>query len=378
MPEDSLDYLEGYAAAKSGDVNHYQAMIDFVAGHDLALADAYAELQTRLEIPNYIDYKVFEIFEYRWDIGNHRLWRPRTPEGRWRWLQFDNDVGWGGFWAQQPAWAFNMLEADLTPSGSLNGHNNETTTFLLRKLVANPDFRRDFLNRFADLINTTLNPSNTIARIDRMASALAPEMSEHTRRWREPASAADWKASVQYLRDYARNRPGYCLRHLRERFNIPGTALIALAVEPPNAGTIGLNTLDLAIPAGGAWSGAYFRGNPIDLEARPKTGYRFAGWTGLLGVETPRVTLLLQGDWAISARFVPDPGASLRAEWAGPGMLRLWLVAAPGTAWMLETSADLAHWTQRQQITADAAGAAATLEDLSQDTSALFYRLRAP
>src|SRR3569832_2073170 len=152
---DQLDYLEGYAAAKTGDTAHYDAMINFIATHDVRTTANYEDVKTRMEVPNYINYKAAEIFYYRWDIGNHRLWRPHTPEGRWRWLQFDNDVGWGGFWAIQPAWNFNMLVADLSTDGSLNGHNTEVTTFLLRNLILNTEFKSDFINRFCDLLYTT-------------------------------------------------------------------------------------------------------------------------------------------------------------------------------------------------------------------------------
>ena len=72
-------------------------MIQLLQTQDVRAPANYAQVQTFMEVPNYLDYKIAEIFNYRWDIGNHRLWRPRTLDGRWRWVQFDNDVGFGGF-----------------------------------------------------------------------------------------------------------------------------------------------------------------------------------------------------------------------------------------------------------------------------------------
>src|SRR5256885_11155541 len=51
-----------------------------------------------------------------------------------------------------PPWAFNMLAYDLEPNGPwtqypLNDHNNPTTTYLLRALMLNNTFKRDFINR---------------------------------------------------------------------------------------------------------------------------------------------------------------------------------------------------------------------------------------
>jgi len=356
---DNLDYLEGYAAAKAGDVTHYDALIRYLADHDLSRPEVYAHAQGQLDVANYIDYKVCEVFSYRWDIGNHRLWRPRTPEGRWRWLQFDNDVGWGGFWAQQPAWQFDMLSAVLTPSGSLHGHNTDTTTFLLRRLIENGDFRRDFINRFADLLNTLFQPAHTIARIDQMAAVLEPEMAEHIRRWRSPSSVATWRANIEYLREYARRRPDAARGHLAQRFGLRATANLTLAVSAPQHGQLQLNTLTLASPAEAPWTGVYFQGHPITLTALARPGYQLAGWDGLFGLTTNRVTLLLQGDLALTARFEPRPEAAPQFQAISPqpgGGLRLRLRGFSGARYWIETATDLQQWQPVVALTADAAG----------------------
>ncbi len=377
--EDAIDYLEGYAAPKAGDTMHYQAMIDFIATHDLADPAHYARVATLMEVPNYIDYKACEIFFYRWDIGNHRLWRPRTPDGRWRWLQFDNDVGWGGFWAEQPAWLFNMLAADLTPDASLHGHNNEVTTFLLRHLVRNAQFRRDFVNRFQDLLNTLFLPSHTQGRIDQMASVLAPEMAEHTRRWRSPASLADWQNNVRYLRMYAVNRPANMREHLRQYFRLDPSCTFTAGVRPPQAGALRLNTLEIREPADQPWSGLYFQRHPVTVRAEPRPGFRFDRWDGLPGVSTNEVTLLLNGDFALAARFAPDPAAQprfTRIRRSGATSVELTVTGPPRGRFQLESSDDLSAWSTRQSLELDDAGSAVIPEPVTTAPRHQFYRLR--
>lgn len=379
-PADDIDYLEGYAAPRAGDLAHYQAMIDFIGTHPLAVATNYAVVQTRMEVADYIDYKVCEIFFYRWDIGNHRLWRPRTPEGRWRWLQFDNDVSWGGFWAEQPAWGFNMLAADLTPSGSLHDHNNETTTFLLRRLMESPEFRRDFINRFQDLLNTLFLPAHTMARVDQMAAALQPEMAEHTRRWRAPGTFTDWLNNIAYLRQYATNRPTWARQQLRDWFGLQAPCRFTVSVQPADAGRIRLNTLELAPPTNTPWSGLYFQGHPVRLAALPKPGWRFAGWDGLFGVRTNALELVLNGDYGISARFEPDPEARPRLVAVTPtqdGRLTLHATARPGMTFALEASDNLDSWAILVPTLAPSPdGSIETSILLSPADPRRFYRLR--
>jgi hypothetical protein len=380
-PEDDIDYLEGYAAPKAGDTAHYDAMLSWLARTDLTGAENFAHLETLMEVSNYIDYKVCEVFFHRWDIGNHRLWRPRTPEGRWRWLQFDNDVGWGGFWAEQPAWEFNMLSAVLTPDGGLHGHANEATTFLLRRLTTSPEFRERFVNRFCDLLNSTFLPSHTKARIDQWHDILAPEMAEHIRRWRSPGSLAEWESNVQYLHDYADRRPEHVRKHLANRFDLGATAVLSLHVDDPEGGFIRVNTLPVAAPPGTPWTGLYFRQHPIQLTAEPASGYRFAGWEGLPGLADHSIRLALQDDTTIGARFVPNQETPLRLEASQPGptgTLRFTISGAPGIACDIEISTDLRNWVKQVSILLDAEGHGTFSWSGTAATRAGFVRLRIP
>lgn len=378
VPLDRLDYLEGYAAPKAGDTAHYEALLAFLAAHDLHDPDAFAEVSTRLDVANYIDYKVCEVFFYRWDIGNHRLWRPRTPEGRWRWLQFDNDVGWGGFWAESPAWEFNMLRAVLTPDGVLHGHNNATTTYLLRRLIESDEFRRDFINRFCDLLNTTFTPAHTLARIQAFAAMLEPEMAEHTRRWRAPASLGEWQTQVRALRDYAERRPAFARFHLQQQFKLRSPAQLTVSVSNPRAGHIRVNTLTLDPPPQSPWTGLYFQGHPLRLTAVSRPGYRFTGWRGLLGVDHPDVTLKLNGDLAIRADFAvaDELRPSLRIVASGlPGRLALDFTGPPRATVRLDASPDLGHWEEVLQLPLDDQGKAAWPIGSAAEAPASFYRL---
>ncbi|HUS37487.1 MAG TPA: CotH kinase family protein [Verrucomicrobiae bacterium] len=371
---DQIDYLEGYAAPKAGDTVHYDAMISYIANNDIRAPAIYEEVKRRMEVASYINYKAAEIFYYRWDIGNHRLWRPRAPEGRWRWLQFDNDVGWGGFWAIQPADQFNMLAADLATDGSLNGHNTEVTTFLLRKLITNTEFKTDFINRFCDLLNSTFVPTNTIARINAHAAVLDREMNEHTLRWRAPSSITEWRNNVQYLRDYANRRPAAIRSHLKSKFILSDTTQVQLSISNPKAGRLRVSTLDITNFPATPWSGTYFKDLPIPFTAIPAPGYKFAGWNGLLGVDTNSVTLQIRGPTTLTALFEPETIA-LNATIANAA-LQISASGLTNQICTLESSTDLQNWQVTGTVTFAADGKA--LQEIAFDPgmSPLFFRLR--
>ncbi|HNQ88205.1 MAG TPA: CotH kinase family protein [Verrucomicrobiota bacterium] len=381
IPVDALDYLEGYAAAKSGDTRHYDAMLQYLAANDPAIPLHYDCAGTLMDVPNYIDYKVCEIFNYRWDIGNHRLWRPRTPEGRWRWLQFDNDVGWGGFWAEQPGWAYDMLSADLSPDGRLHEHNNETTTFLLRRLMRNDSFRRDFIHRFADLLNSTFAPAHTRVRIREFARQLEPEIAEHTRRWRAPASLDDWQAAVAYLDTFAQLRPDFCRQHLLACFQLPGTVAVTIEVLTTGADAVRLNTLRVLDADGNGWKGMYFRGLPLTLRAEPAPGHRFVRWTGPVESAGPETRIVPLADVTVSAVFAATPARALLVERVLPapdGSAEIVARSEPGQTVGLQSSADLRSWAEETWTMTDTEGVGSFRAAAPLRPGPRFFRLRLP
>lgn len=300
-----FDYLEDYVVARAGDDKAYQELLQFIRRNSLREAANYEHILALMDMPNYIDYKVAEIFSYRWDIGNHRLWRPRVPGGRFRWLQFDNDVGWGGFWAQQPPWSFDMLEAASSSTGSLYGHNDATRTYLLRRLLDNGLFVTNFVTRFCDLLNTVYTPKHTLRRIDEFAAALEPEMAEHTARWRTPSSLEEWRNNVQVLRDFASRRPAFARSHLSRKFGLGEVVRLSLLSTLPVEGKFAVNSVNVSVLPDQAWNGSYFAGFPLTVTAPGFSGFLFAGWKGSFKSATNRLQIVPKGDLTLEAVYKP-------------------------------------------------------------------------
>jgi hypothetical protein len=357
---DAIDYLEGYApgaVAYEGDATHYHDLIRYLQTHHPADPATDREIRSRMEVPNFQDYKLAEIFYYRWDIGNHRLWRPRTPNGRLRWILFDCDVGFGGFWSEPNPWTFNMLQAVLEPSGSLHGHNNATTVFLLDALLQNPSFRHDFINRAADLMNTTLRTERMLEFIDRMAAEIAPEMQEHSLRWRAPANLAEWQRNVSALRTFARERPRHTRQHFVTRFALRGTTELTLNIPSPDKGQLRLNSIPALASSNGLWKGVYFLGNPVELEATPAPGHRFAGWQEFPSLTNNPLRLILNPSTTVTPQF--ESAVTLRFD--SPQRLpndvvRLRFQGLPQTRYSLESSPNLKTWLIEGSVLSDAQG----------------------
>ncbi len=149
---DHIDILECNASVVEGSDEHYLAMIDYIETHDMSDTGNYTYIGNTNGNPNFITYEIAEIFfnNTDWPRNNIKFWRPQTADGKWRWILYDTDFGFGYYFMEEEYYAENTLEWATDPNSTEIG-NPPWSTFLLRSLLENQSFRYDFINRFCDL-----------------------------------------------------------------------------------------------------------------------------------------------------------------------------------------------------------------------------------
>lgn len=297
VDKDSIDLLEHKGLVRRGSSRHYRHMLSFIEKKGLRDSANYAYVQKLMEVDNFMDYQIAQIFYDNQDAGgNIKYWRPRAPGGRWRWILYDTDWGFG--LQTKKAYRNNSLAFHTAPNGP-HWPNPPWSTFLLRKLLENKQFKTDFVNRFADHLNTTFAVDRVLNRVDDFYFNLEPEMPRHLQRWN--LSESRWNDQVDVLRAFAQERPRYMRMHLMEKFNTGALRQVeALATA---GGTILIN--DYVRVRDRYFQGVYFERYPITVKAVPDYGYRFIGWEGVPVSEDRReFTLSLrQKKYFIKARF---------------------------------------------------------------------------
>ncbi|MBN2709787.1 MAG: CotH kinase family protein [Calditrichaceae bacterium] len=318
---DNVDILESDGQVVEGDDEHYLHLLDFLENNDMSVAGNYNYVKTLMEVDNFIDYYAAEIyFDNRdWPGNNIKFWRPKEEGGRWRWLLYDTDWGFGinayGSGGTN-GYDYNTLAFATSPTPTPNHHGNpEWSTFLIRHLLENEEFKHAFINRFADHMNTIFLPDVVVAKIDSIADLMEEEMQSDYQMWSQEhwwspqggriwwGSFDSWYGYVQIFRDFAVNRPGYMRSHVCGKFGLSGCSELNVNVMPSGAGKIKINTV---IPAAYSWSGIYFNDVPVTLTAIPALGYKFNGWSGQSSAAESQIELWLNGDGAVSANFIPD------------------------------------------------------------------------
>lgn len=319
VDHDNIDLLTGKDAVKEGDNLHFVETWDYIINNGLENDDHYAYIQTRIDVENFIDYQISNIFANNtdWPGNNIDFWRLRTDaylplsqyghDGRWRWLLYDTDFGFG-LRGGEHSYAHNTLAFATEENGPV-WPNPPWSTFLLRSFLMNEDFKIQFINRFADQLNTGFLPERTKEIIESFKWRIASEMAEHITRWGYPDSYAAWEENVNVMLSFAENRPTHQKDHILQYFDIETTISIQLDVDNPSEGTIRINTIHISSTTPGVndnpypWTGQYFKRVPVEIEAIPEDGYEFSHWEGSVKEISPLVRFDSGGDLSMKAYF---------------------------------------------------------------------------
>ena len=303
---DEIDLLENRYRIKEGSNENYKEMLDFIEGNDLSEDANYEEVKNYMDIDNYIDFNIGHIYcnNYDWPGNNIDFWRPQVPGGKWRWIMFDTDFGFAHVQGSEAS-QFDMIK-HATAVGEEDWPNPDWSTFLLRNLLKNENFRHQFINRYADLLNSEFQPERVIKRLLHYQELYKPELEEHINRWTYPENEGTWNWYISRMRDFAFERPYYARNHILKNFDLEDTYQVTVSADNSELGYIAINSLDIH-DLNPNWTGTYFKGVPVTVTAVPYEGATFQGWEGDKNKEISKLTIDPGENISLTAIFEPDP-----------------------------------------------------------------------
>ena len=214
---DNIDLLVGNGSALKGDNKAYKELISWCAETDFSSDENYEQLCAKIDVDNYIDYLICEMYVANTDSGNIKFFRERSEDpvnSKWRWLYYDF------------CWTFLGPDKDFVtrftdPEG--HGVGKGFSTQLTRSLMQNEQFQQKFINRAAELLNTIYTPENVLKKIDECSSAIYDEIGRDggdADRWPQGGGFGNWKACVKSMRNFARQRRNYMIEDIQNYFGL--------------------------------------------------------------------------------------------------------------------------------------------------------------
>jgi hypothetical protein len=302
---DMLAYWGGLTVEEGSDTA-WNNLYTYMTTHNLSDPVHHAYVDARFDLMSLIDYFILNTYTVNtdWLNWNTAWWRGRdTPGVKWRYRLWDHDN------------TYNLGQnyTGVNTTTYLNDPCNPTTLFpndpqvphsdMLNALMADSVFEALYINRYADLLNTTFRCDTLLAHLQRMVDQLAPEMPNHVARW--GGTVADWYTNLDSLRSQILGRCQVVDSLMVGCYTLTGPYDITVLVDPPGSGDVQVNTV---VPAGYPYVGGYYGGVSVNLYALNTQNNPFLYWTlnnhALLpGIGADSVHLTLSATDTIVAHF---------------------------------------------------------------------------
>ena len=185
----------------------YIALRRYARSHDLSNASDYKYICSQINVDNYMDYVITQMWIANTDLGNVKFFK--TTELPWHWALFDTDVA-----LHDPT--RNSVKTFLS-RGSMYNSDTWSQTYVIA-LLQNPDFRDAFLRRMAWQVENVWNEESVTARIDQICTMLEKDIEKECTRW--GSSVAEWEQNVQVMRDFAAKRNSYFIDYVQSFFDL--------------------------------------------------------------------------------------------------------------------------------------------------------------
>ena len=250
-----------------GDTIHFYNFKELAINSDLSIDENYSAVADQLDIASYLDYFSTEIFSGNldWPANNIKYWKESPTSGKWRYIMFDLDTTIELF-------PFVPIDADVFFHIFVDKEWSVNSKIFM-SLLENSEFKRNFINRLADLMNTSFSEKHLQEVLDELDAEFSGQKFPHFGRWFGNLDTYVFNTE-ELFPEFFSVRKGFVQEHVIEHFEVDHTVELDFQVYPENAGTIHINTITPELP----FTGDYFNGNAIDLKAIPEGNSTFLKW----------------------------------------------------------------------------------------------------
>lgn len=250
---------------------------NYITSNNMAITANYDSAKSMFNVKSLVDYFVLNSYVVcsDWLNWNTSWWRGTKPTGnskKWRYSLWDMDATFGHY-INYTGVPTTGPSADPCDPQSLSNPGGQGHVPILNALLANQEFKDYYISRFIDLHNTTLNCTYMKHLLDSMLSLIAPEMPRQITRW--GGAMAGWQNNIQQLKTYMDTRCTEMAQGLIDCYTLNGPYTTTFIVDPPGFGNIKVNSI---VPSAYPYTGSYFGGVPLNLEAETVLGTVFIEW----------------------------------------------------------------------------------------------------
>ena len=190
---DECNIIKNWMELDHGDNTNWTNLYQWVQETDFSLDENYVLMKERIDMDNFIDYWIFEMYSsnFDWPAQNTRCWQ--HGDGKWRWIFYDGDACFSRVW--------DVFANAVDTSQSIHPSNAQSTLFF-RKLIENQDFLDYFSTRFDDLMMNQLNYESILPYYTALRAEVEQEIPNQCARFRFPQDVERWENDMTRVEDF--------------------------------------------------------------------------------------------------------------------------------------------------------------------------------
>lgn len=267
----------------------YSKLLHFSEEADFTKKEEYDIFCERMDIQSLIDFYCINIYIGNTDAtfrGNSALWRTAIIsnkeyyDGKWRWMMYDVDISM----------------ADYTENSFDESINQLMEESMIKNLLRNADFKKQFCTSFMDIANDNLNKKYVIPELQKWLDVYKEQVVKTLRQFQNvDFDGGEYDEASQDVLEFFEYRFEYITSYMEEILDLKGVqAEVLVKSSLPEGGSIIINTVEISDEK--EWSGRYYTDYPITVTAVADEGYKFVGWKGDIDSEEEHVVLNVPED----------------------------------------------------------------------------------
>lgn len=272
---EDLDMFENWWELKEGTWDNYNAFKEFYGEHGHTLA----EYDKWMDTMEFLNLMLVNLYYVNRDFpgNNIVMWRPRTDEGRWRWIMKDTDFGLGLYGVSA---GYNTIKWLYDPNydKGTNWANQYEHTRLFRRLMDDADFKREFIDRAAIYMGDWLNERGTRAVWDPLYNAIKYEYLYH----RELINKwwPKYDDELNNARNWIAQRTGYFYKYIAEYYGLGTPVPLTINTSADEAERSEMEITFNGVKLSEAlFDGKFFKDRRVNLSGKSlREGYIVKGW----------------------------------------------------------------------------------------------------
>lgn len=208
--ENSVELVEGWGGTTDdGYSEDFVNLYNYILENDLTIDQNYFYVSQRIDIKDFIDYLIFEMYSNNcdWPDNNMACWKSDEFDQNWRWIFFDGDACFYPY-------NYNTFN-HATNTTNIGWPTNAFSTLFFRKLMKNQSFFSSFVRRLERLSETVFSYSQTEKLLNNIKAEISEEIEPQSERFNIPLSEEDWNSSCDVIDMFLMGR--VCL--MRDQFN---------------------------------------------------------------------------------------------------------------------------------------------------------------